>query len=199
MIRDFQEAFSRLASVFRRRTLDQDFDEEFATHIDLLTEQIERRGVPHDEARRRAILQIGGLNATRDLHREARGLPPLERALDVLRIFGHDLIHAIRSLAKARAFTFVCVASLGIGMGTVIGLLLLIRSFGPPAGFNPNGLVELLAKPQSNAGAVFTEMWSYADYSDLRDADTGLTITGWTVGDSVYRMPKGGAKRVPTM
>jgi len=28
----------------------------------------------------------------------------------------NDLIHAARSLAKARAFTFVCVVSLGIGM-----------------------------------------------------------------------------------
>ena len=46
-----------------------------------------------------------------------------ERLLDVLRVFGHDLVHAVRSLAKARSFTFVCVASLGIGMGTVIGML----------------------------------------------------------------------------
>ena len=38
MIRNLLEALSRLVSVFRRRTLDRDFDEEFAAHIDLLTE-----------------------------------------------------------------------------------------------------------------------------------------------------------------
>ena len=203
MIRDIQEALSRLASVFRRRTLDQDFEEEFASHIDLLTEQNEGRGLPHDEARRQAILQIGGLNATKDLHREARGLPWFERFLDVLKVFGHDLIHAVRSLAKARSFTFVCVASLGIGMGTVIGFLILLRMFGPPAGFKPDGLVELLVTPQgrlrSEAGGGPSEFWSYPDYSDVRNADTGLTITGWTVDDSVFRTPKGGAQRVPTM
>jgi predicted permease len=196
MIRGIQETLSRLAWVFRRRKLDKDFDDEFSSHIDLLTEQNEKRGLPHDEARRQAILQMGGLNATKDLHRDARGLPPLERFLDVLRVFGHDLIHAIRSLAKARAFTFVCVASLGIGMGTVIGFFILLRMFGPPAGFNPDGMVELLVT--SKVGGP-TEMWSYPDYADLREANTGLTITGWTVGDSNYRMPKGGAKRVPTM
>src|SRR5262245_8626678 len=118
-----QETLSRLASVFRRRTLDRDFEEEFNSHIDLLTEKNERRGMPHDEARRQAILQLGGFNATRDLHREARGLPTLERVLDMLKILWNDLVHAVRSLAKARAFTTVCVASLGIGMGTVIATL----------------------------------------------------------------------------
>ena len=33
-----------------------------------------------------------------------------------------DLVHAGRSLAKARAFTFVCVVSLGIGMAPVIAI-----------------------------------------------------------------------------
>ena len=33
-----------------------------------------------------------------------------------------DLVHAGRSLAKARAFTFVCVVSLGIGMVPVIAI-----------------------------------------------------------------------------
>ena len=36
MIRDAQEMFSRLVSVLIRRKLDKDFDDEFATHIDLL-------------------------------------------------------------------------------------------------------------------------------------------------------------------
>src|SRR5215510_5190741 len=111
MIRGVPETLSRLVSVFRRKKLDQDFDEEFAGHIDLLTEQKERRGLPRGEARRQAILQMGGLNATKDLHREARGLPPIERFLDRIKDFWRDLAHAARSLSRDRGFTFVCVAS----------------------------------------------------------------------------------------
>jgi predicted permease len=196
MLRDIHEALSRLAWVFRRRTLDKDFEEEFASHIERLTEQNERRGLPHDEARRQAILQMGGLNSTKDLHRDARGLPCFDRCLDVLWIFAHDLVHAIRSLAKARTFTFVCVASLGIGMGTVIGVLILLRTFGPPAGFNPDGIVELLVVPQ---GAEPLETWSYPDYMTVRDAATGITITGWTTGETVFRKPQGGTERATAM
>ena len=81
MIRCLQEASSRLMAVFRTLTLDQDFDEELAAHLDLLTERNLRRGLTRDEARRQAILQIGGLSAARDLHRETRGMPRLERVL----------------------------------------------------------------------------------------------------------------------
>jgi predicted permease len=205
MIRDVQETLSRLVSVFRRKKLDQDFEEEFAGHIDLLTEQNERRGLSRDEARRRAILKMGGVNATKDLHREARGLPPLERFLDRVKDLGRDVTHAARSLARARGFTFVCVASLGVGIGTVIAMTLLTRVWtGPPSNVNSNGLVELLVTTQgplrARTGREALERWSYPDFDELRNADTGMTISGWAMGDSAVRLPgKRGAARVPTM
>jgi predicted permease len=198
------ELLSRLASVFRRRTLDQDFNEEFATHIELLTEQKERGGLNRDEARRQAIMQLGGLNATRDLHREARGLPWFERVLEWLRVSGHDLAYAVRSLAKARAFTFVCVVSLGIGMGTVMAVMIVGRSFtAPPSGLNTEGLVEVLVRPQgkllAETGEEYIEEFSYPDFAELRAADTGLTLTGWTLGQTIVGLPKGGTHRAETM
>jgi predicted permease len=102
-------------------------------------------------------------------------------SLDSIR---RDLTHAARSLAKARAFTLVCVISLGIGMGAVIGLLTLARAITAPArGINPDGLAELLVLPhgplRAKAGVWALEGWSYPDYQALRDADTGMAITGW--------------------
>ena len=141
MIRHIQEVLSRMVAICRRRTLDRDFEEEFATHIDLLTERNERRGLPRAEARRQAILQMGGVNPTEDLHREARGLRPVERFLDTLQGFGRDLMPAARSLAKARAFTFVCVVTLGIGMVPVIGIPWAAHLIGAPPGVNTVGLV----------------------------------------------------------
>ncbi len=54
--------------------------------------------------------------------------------------FLYDFVHAARTLARARAFTAVCVTSLGLGMGVVIAILLLIRMvFGTPPGVNDDG------------------------------------------------------------
>jgi hypothetical protein len=56
-----------------------------------------------------------------------------------------DLVHAGRSLAKARAFTLVCVVSLGIGMAPVIAIPYLSRALTiQPAGLNTEGLVRIL-------------------------------------------------------
>jgi ABC-type lipoprotein release transport system permease subunit len=42
-----------------------------------------------------------------------------------------DLILAGRSLAKARAFTFVCVVSLGMGIAAVAVLIAVVASLAP--------------------------------------------------------------------
>jgi predicted permease len=94
-----------------------------------------------------------------------------------------DLVYAGRSLAKARAFTLVCVVSLGIGMAPVIAIPYAARlSKIPPPGVNTEGLVEVLTTPLGSRGADDT--WSYPDFVNLRDADTGMVMTGWAMGES---------------
>lgn len=194
MIRDAWEALARALAVVRRRKLDAEFDEEFATHLELLTEQNERRGLPRPEARRQAILQMGGLNPTKDFHRESRGLPRLERCLEALQAVGKDLRHAARSLGRARAFTLVCVISLGVGMGSFVALVTFVRALTSPARWiDTNGLVELLVTPlgplRAKAGVGAIEEWSYPDFQELRRADTGMAVTGWTMGWTEIGIP----------
>jgi putative ABC transport system permease protein len=101
----------------------------------------------------------------------------------MLRNIWNDLIHAGRSLAKARAFTFVCVVSLGIGMAPVIAIPYLsqVLTITPP-GLKTEGLVEIFTTRVGSRAA--TDIWSYPDYADLRDANTGMTLVGWTFGQS---------------
>jgi predicted permease len=95
----------------------------------------------------------------------------------------NDLIHAARSLAKARAFTFVCVVSLGIGMTPVIAIPYLSRILTiQPPGLKTDGLVEIDTTRVGSRAA--TDAWSYPDYADLRDANTGIALVGWTYGQS---------------
>jgi predicted permease len=94
-----------------------------------------------------------------------------------------DLILAGRSLAKARAFTFVCVVSLGIGMVPVLAIPYVSRIAAiPPAGLKTEGLVEIITARVGSRAA--TDTWSYPDYADLRDANTGMALVGWTYGES---------------
>ena len=94
-----------------------------------------------------------------------------------------DLMHAGRSLANARAFTSVCVVSLGIGMAPVIAIPYVSRltTLTPP-GVNTEELVEVVTT--SVGPHQQTQQWSYPDYLDLRDANTGMTLIGWVGAQS---------------
>jgi len=116
--------------------------------------------------------------------------------VNVLLGIWRDLILAARSLAKTRAFTLVCVLSLGIGMAPVIAIQYGSRIFTtpPPAvdTGHPTPLVELVTtrvgshNPSSN--------WSWPDFSDLRDAGTGVSMTGWATGESTVIIPASRSK-----
>jgi putative ABC transport system permease protein len=112
-----------------------------------------------------------------------------------------DLLHAGRSLTKARAFTFVCVVSLGIGMVPVIAVPYLFRiTRTPPPGVQTDGLVEVVTTPRGPRAA--TDAWSYPDFLDLRAGATGMSISGWVGGPSKIAIQTPGGvetKSVPTM
>ena len=79
---------------------------------------------------------------------------PMERALNTLDSIRRDLTHAARSLARDRAFSLVCVISLGIGIGALVALATVGRAITAPApGINTAGLTELLVLG-SRCGAV---------------------------------------------
>jgi predicted permease len=105
-----------------------------------------------------------------------------------------DLLHALRALVKARAFTAVCVASLGLGMGVVIAIMLLMRLLiGTPAGVDDDELAELVIRPSgallAQAGTAIIDEWSYPDYLDVRDAVGALAVTGWSRGEAHVSLP----------
>ena len=115
-----------------------------------------------------------------------------------------DLLHAARTLTRARAFTAVCVVSLGLGMGVVMAILLLIRMvFATPLGVKTERLVELVIRPTgqllAQAGNDVIDTFSYPDYLDVRDAANGMVVTGWSSGDGLIRPAEGPAIPVSTM
>jgi hypothetical protein len=112
--------------------LDHEFDQEFESHLTMLVEDNIRRGMNPEEARRQALLRLGGKESNQELHREARGLP----AVDILL---HDLRYTLRILRRNPGFSIFAILIVGLGIGAsstmfcVINALLLHLPF-PDAG-----------------------------------------------------------------
>src|SRR5215831_14307979 len=102
--------FLRLLNTWTHRRKDAEIAREISSHLALLEDGFRRRGLPDDEARRAARLALGGIEQTKELHREARSFPLVD---DLQR----DLRYAVRSLCKSPAFTAAVISILAIGIG----------------------------------------------------------------------------------
>ena len=88
---------ARLVSFARREKRDDDFREELNAHLQLATDEYLRRGLNADEARRKALIDFGGVVAAEELHREVRGLAGVES----VEVDAGTVQDAVIALAKA--------------------------------------------------------------------------------------------------
>jgi hypothetical protein len=71
----------RLLGFFRGRRADDDFAAELESHVALHTDAGIRAGLTAQEARRQALIHLGGVEQTQQAHRERRSLPWLDSLL----------------------------------------------------------------------------------------------------------------------
>src|SRR5688500_5057428 len=89
---------SRCWAMLRRDRLDREFDEELATHLELLVEEGRRRGLSPADARHDALRKLGRPMALREAHREQRGMPMLDA-------LGQDIRYSFRLFSRTPIVT----------------------------------------------------------------------------------------------
>jgi len=109
-MRKLRAIWKRIAGLLNFGKADADFSAELASHVAMHVDDGIRAGLAPDEARRRALLQLGGMEQARQAYRERARLPWLD---DLLR----DLLYGIRALTRQKASTAVAVLTLAIGIG----------------------------------------------------------------------------------
>jgi putative ABC transport system permease protein len=121
-----------------REALDRAMDDEFALHVELLADDLERHGMPRDDAVRQARLAFGNLTVTREYAREAKGLAWLDT-------LSQDVRFTARTLRRNVGFTAVAVLSLGFGIGAATTMFSVIDAldFRPLPYANADRLVWL--------------------------------------------------------
>jgi macrolide transport system ATP-binding/permease protein len=151
--------------LFRRPTVEHELDDELAFHLEQLVNRHVAAGLSHDEAMRRARLELGGIDQVKEAHMDARG----GRLLDDL---GNDLRYAVRQIRRSPGFAALAVLCLGLGIGANTSIFTALNSvlFRPLAGADPGRLVRI----SRGTSASF----SYPDFRDLQAR--GRQLSGLT-------------------
>ncbi|HEX3119562.1 MAG TPA: ABC transporter permease, partial [Candidatus Acidoferrum sp.] len=102
--------WAKIRAIWTKSDLDDDFNEELEAHLDLLAAEYEKAGMKPQEARRAAILRVGGRETLREENRDARGLPFLE-------VLSQDVKYALRTLRRDKAFAIFAILIAGLGVG----------------------------------------------------------------------------------
>jgi putative ABC transport system permease protein len=97
-------------NLFHKDRVDQEFSEEIQSYLEMLTEAKLKQGLSPQEARRNALLELGGVEQVEERVREIRMGQFIETAWRDVRL-------GVRTLVHSPIFTAVTVLSLALGIG----------------------------------------------------------------------------------
>ena len=156
---------ARLANLFRSRGAERELAREIESHLALLEEEFERRGLPPQEAQMAARRAYGGVEQAKELHREARSFVWIEQ-------WFKDVRYGARNLLRTPVFTLVAVVTLALGIGANTAIFSVVNAvlLRPLAYKDPDRLVTLLH--------IFSNPVAVANYIDWRDQSRSFEAMG---------------------
>jgi putative ABC transport system permease protein len=173
-VRRLRALLLRLTGLIAGKRQERELSEEIESNLALHIEDNLRRGMSAEEARRQALIKLGGIEVTKELYRERRSLPVLDTLLQ-------DLRFGMRMLWKNRGFTLVAVMVMALGIGANTAMFSVVNAV----------LLKPLAYNDADRLVTLASLWtkdghhgqvSSADFHDWHDQSTAFETMAYYKG-----------------
>jgi putative ABC transport system permease protein len=158
-VRQMRGWMARFFGMLNRGRREREFAEELESHLQMHIEDNLRAGMLPEEARRVALVKLGGVTLTHELYREQRGLPMLETLFQ-------DLRFGLRMLRKNPGYTLIAVLTLSLGIGATSAVFSLIQGvlLTPPPYRQPERIALITTERTDGQQTSSTRGWPAAQW-----------------------------------
>jgi predicted permease len=165
--------WARLPSLLNAGRANAEIDAELESHLRMHIDDNLRAGMSRDEARRQALICLGGAEQTRQAWRDRNGFPSLQR-------LARDLRYALRVLWRSPGFALTAILVMALGIGASVSLFTVVRSvlLRPLPFAQPGRLVAIYGRDGKTGNVVAS-----GDFYDWQKATHGfeqMAIWRWT-------------------
>ena len=162
----------RFGGLFNKRQSEQEIGDEIESNLQFHIDDGLRDGMSPKEARRQALIRLGGIEPAKEAWRDRRGIPFLES-------LWKDVVYAFRTMGRSKGWTAVAILSLALGIGAVTAVFsvadpLLVRKL-PVRSPDELFILRTVFPDRPSVDSV-----PYALLEQLRDQDGPLSHL-WTV------------------
>src|SRR5215470_20060748 len=166
----------RLRTLFERKRVEQELDEELKYHLQRKLEENLAAGMTAEEAHRAARLDFGGVERRKEECRGTRRVNWLQDAMQ-------DLRYAVRALGRNPGFALIAIVTLALGIGANSAIFSVVHTtlLQPLPFVHPEQLVELRQTEAAPGDYPLTG----EDYLDLRPQNStfsDMSLYAWPSG-----------------